>query len=92
MPSNEERTAASHAAATRSAHHCLPGGSEIGPELAGILQPGRAVVLGEREFLGYVLHWAADKPEGDPVRPVEGHGFQRGGNEPAPMHRRVVFG
>src|SRR5207245_4784939 len=45
----------------------LPGGSEIGPELAGILQPGRAVVLGEREFLGYVRHWAADKPEGDPV-------------------------
>src|SRR6266702_5511844 len=70
----------------------LPGGSEIGPELAGILQPGRAIVLGEREFLGYVRHRAADKPEGDPVRPVEGHGLQRGGNEPAPMHRRVVFG
>src|SRR6266568_1969387 len=49
---------------------------EVGAELAGILQPGRAILPGEAEFLGEVGHRAAHQPECDPVRPVEGHGLE----------------
>jgi hypothetical protein len=52
--------------------------TEVGTELAGIVKPGRAVVLGEREFVGDVGHRAPDEPEADHVRPVEGDGLQRG--------------
>ena len=43
---------------------------EVGPQLAGIIKPGRSVVLGERELLVYVRDRAADELERDPVWPA----------------------
>src|SRR5215472_6750194 len=70
----------------------LPGGTEVGTQLPGVLQAGDAVALGERELLGHVRHGPANQPETDPVRPVEGDRLQRGGSEQATVNGGVVLG
>lgn len=47
------------------------GRREVSAQFTGVVEPGGAVMLGQREFLGDVRHGAADEPERDPVRPVE---------------------
>src|SRR5258708_12552451 len=66
----------------------LTSGAEVGAELTGVVKPGLSVVLGEREFLGYLRHWAADQPEPNPPWPVERDRLQRRGGGPAAAHRR----
>src|SRR5258708_11268609 len=70
----------------------LTSGAEVGAELTGVVKPGLSVVLGEREFLGYLRHWAADQPEPNPPWPVERDRLQRRGGEPAALAPRVVLG
>src|SRR6266700_5700174 len=57
---------------------------EVGAELAGILQPGRAILLGEGEFLGEVGHRAAHLLAPGPACPLGGQRLFPAGRQRPP--------